>query len=106
MFSRGFGGFGKFTLVIGNLLPNVALYQTEPHLDIQFCGAKREFTSDPNIIPPKENFVNTFLKKSDRFLSLFGLSSERKTLLDIFIVWCYNETDIETACADIQEGMP
>ena len=33
MFSRGFGGFVNFTLVIGNLLPNVALYQAEPHLD-------------------------------------------------------------------------
>jgi len=37
VFSRGFSGFGIFTLVIGDLLPNVALYQAEPHLDIRFC---------------------------------------------------------------------
>ena len=33
VFSKGFGVFEIFTLVIGDLLPNVALYQTEPHLD-------------------------------------------------------------------------
>ena len=31
VFSKGFGVFGIFTLAIGDLLPNQALYQSEPH---------------------------------------------------------------------------
>ena len=55
MFSRGFGGFVNFTLVIGNLLPNHALYQAEPHPEIFSL----------NIISQRSGFVKSFFEISE-----------------------------------------
>ena len=55
MFSRGFGGFVNFTLVIGNLHPNVALYQTEPHLVMNFFAHQDGIRTRDFYVPNAES---------------------------------------------------
>ena len=64
MFSRVFSGFGIFTLVIGDLLPNQALYQTEPHPDKYFVFPVPIYFSAQNIITQHPDFVNIVLQKT------------------------------------------